>query len=827
MTSRTRIAIAAAIATALGTLSLLPSFQDFSWTVPTIGGVLVVFGVAEIARLIGAPLPIASLVSIAGFAAYVTAVFGDGTAVAGFLPGAAARAHLHHLAHQGMRDINHLEAPVPANHGLVLLTVVGVGLVAICIDLIASALRRPALAGLPLLALYAVPAATTRHGVGTWPFVLAASGFLVLLLTESNERVHRWGRALGAGWRHPQAGLAADPKRADTSALTNVGRRVGVAALGIAVLVPAAVPGLHPGLFGAHGGPGRGHGHGPSTVTTYNPITRIRRQLIREVPQPLFTYTTDTTTPAYLRMTVLDQFDGTSWSQSDLSAPSSQAVSRVALPTPTGLANSLVATTRQVTQIAARSNFDVPWLPVPYSPESVSVTGDWRYDDPSRAIFSTQTTTQGLSWSVTSTIVKPTVAQVEAASAAPTDPDILADAKVNRALLPEVLVRDARQVTRGASTPYEQAIDLQNWFQSSRFRYSLDVNDSDGTNAIAAFLHQRTGYCVQFASTMALMARFLHIPARLAIGFTPGEAKKDGTYVVTTKDAHIWPELYFTGIGWLSFEPTPRTDISPPTYTTGGGPSKGGGGASQQQQGPGGKAKKNKKPDSAQLKIDRLDRPAGGAAAGPTGQPRKAAPAGGGVNWLLVLLIVAGVGAVLPSTGRALTRRRRWGRAESPAALATAGWLEVGDDVVDHGLPWYAGDSPRRGATRLITVSEMSAQGREALHRIVQLVEHARYAPTSTALSDVADAAQVRANVDAVRAALASTVERRQRWIARLFPPSTTKRARRWMSDVVADALDYIDVTVDTISRTLRTAVSKPFARAGASIRRRPRARST
>src|SRR5690606_3022285 len=65
---------------------------------------------------------------------------------------------------------------------------------------------------------------------------------------------------------------------------------------------------------------------------------------------------------------------------------------------------------------------------------------------------------------------------------------------------------------------------------------------------------------------MASMARSLGIPARVAVGFAPGTPQADGTVAVGLRDAHAWPELYFEGIGWPRFEPTP-TRGSAPAYT--------------------------------------------------------------------------------------------------------------------------------------------------------------------------------------------------------------------------------------------------------------------
>ena len=72
------------------------------------------------------------------------------------------------------------------------------------------------------------------------------------------------------------------------------------------------------------------------------------------------------------------------------------------------------------------------------------------------------------------------------------------------------------------------------------------------------FLESRTGYRQQFAATMALMAETRSASrARVVVGFTAGTKNDDGTLTVHSRDAHAWPELYFSGIGWQRFEPTP------------------------------------------------------------------------------------------------------------------------------------------------------------------------------------------------------------------------------------------------------------------------------
>jgi hypothetical protein len=69
----------------------------------------------------------------------------------------------------------------------------------------------------------------------------------------------------------------------------------------------------------------------------------------------------------------------------------------------------------------------------------------------------------------------------------------------------------------------------------------------------------KAGFCEQFAGSYAAMARAIGLPTRVAVGFTPGEqdASEPDTYHVQGKHAHAWPEVYFAGVGWVPFEPTP------------------------------------------------------------------------------------------------------------------------------------------------------------------------------------------------------------------------------------------------------------------------------
>ena len=112
---------------------------------------------------------------------------------------------------------------------------------------------------------------------------------------------------------------------------------------------------------------------------------------------------------------------------------------------------------------------------------------------------------------------------------------------------------------RGARTPYEATIRIERWLRTDGgFVYDERPPAPRAACRRSSISSSATklGYCQQFAGTMALMLRYLGIPARVAVGFTSG-TWKDGTWTVTDHDAHAWVEAWFAGYGWLTFDPTP------------------------------------------------------------------------------------------------------------------------------------------------------------------------------------------------------------------------------------------------------------------------------
>jgi hypothetical protein len=332
----------------------------------------------------------------------------------------------------------------------------------------------------------------------------------------------------------------------------------------------------------------------------------------------------------------------------------------------------------------------------------------------------------------------------------------------------------------GAKTPFEEAVALQNWLSGGAFKYTLNAPTVLDARGLEQFLTgSKGGYCQQFSFAMAALARLLGIPSRVAYGFTSGTSIGDNEWLVTTHDAHAWPELYFQGAGWLRFEPTPsggngQGTATAPTYTLApGNASVGTSGQSTPTDGPSTSAGGSLSQQALQRRIAaEFGITPAGAGAGHGGG--SAAGRSASVNpWEVLGLVVAGllvIAVAAPWCTRLAVRRRRWRRADD-AALAHAAWRELRDDLVDHNAGGRPSESPRAVAARAGTNLALAEPARAALGRIALAEERARYAARP------ADGSGLRHDSATVRRAIAAAVPGRTRWRARLAPASVLGRA--------------------------------------------------
>ncbi|WP_067462895.1 DUF3488 and transglutaminase-like domain-containing protein [Actinomadura macra] len=806
---RIRMTIMAGLATLAGSAGLYPLFESTGWFWTGLGSVLAVAGGGLLVRRFRLPAIVNPLGGLAALLVYLTVVYARDHAWLWVIPSPASLRYLVDLAAEGWDAANRYAAPVPLVPGIALLAAAGVGVVAVLVDLLAVRLRRAAPAGLPLLAMYSVPAAVRDDGVGWIAFGVGAAGFLALLMTDAREHVGGWGRTVTRRADDvPAPGAQPPPEeprtRPDAGALAASGRRIGVGAVAVAVVLPMAVPGIHPrGMFGL----GEGSGGGTQTVTTPDPLVSLKRELTRVDDSVVLTYRSDDAAgPDYLRLYALDRFDGDRWTYTALKSSSKDRLSDRDIPPPAGL--EIAATHEVTTRVRVRPEVrNMTFLPVPYAPTRVSIKGDWRVHPASLMVYSLRDSAGGRSFTVRSLRAQPTAANLASAGGFPYPAEIASRyTAVPRNVPPEIRAL-AQKVTAGASTMHGQAVRLQRWFtETGGFVYDLSAPaPQHGSDLVDFLLHSKRGYCEQYAAAMALMARILGIPSRVAMGYTPGTETRPGEWTVRSRDAHAWPELYFGGSGWVRFEPTPSGSAGQGTATTP---------VYSQPAVPGGAQRPDGSSDipSSSPTDDPTSATGGGPRhreddEGPQSAPIEAEKDGRGFSatpWLAGTLLV-GLLLAVPMLLRLVARRRRWalltpppsaGPAEprapvaaDPAGAAHAAWREMHADALDHGLDWPPSDSPRAAARRLGELLELDAAGSEALGRIARAEELARY---SRSLPP-APAERLRADVRAVREAFAASVGRRARWRARLMPPSTMAEARGTLRSVSGRAAELTE----------------------------------
>src|SRR3954464_9248718 len=187
MSSRERLTLAVALAVALGAAAVVPLYSDLHWVLRAAGGIAAVAAAGLATRRANVPGVLQPVATIAALLYYVCPVFARTTLAFGLLPTHRTWSVLNDLLQAGLTDIDRLAPPVPSNTGLTLIAVLGVGAVAVAVDLVAVVFGRAAVAGLPLLVLFAVPSAVLPGGLGWIPFVFVAAGWLSLLLAAGGR----------------------------------------------------------------------------------------------------------------------------------------------------------------------------------------------------------------------------------------------------------------------------------------------------------------------------------------------------------------------------------------------------------------------------------------------------------------------------------------------------------------------------------------------------------------------------------------------------------------------------------------------------------------
>ncbi len=444
-------------------------------------------------------------------------------------------------------------APVPALRGFLVTTGVLLWYGVFLADWAAFRLRSPLEAVAPATAVFVfasllgVDRNQSIHGL---LFALGLLGVLVTLRAERQAREEVW---------------VAGGTVAGVRTTLRVGASAGVIAVVVAALIAPQLPGAtaQPLLDITE------INDGPETRAVLSPLVEVAANLIDQTDLELFSVKVDRSQRDYWRLMALTKFENEIWRRSSNFDEARGPVESDISPT---------VPTRTVTQeitIAALGNI---YLPAAYEVSNIIDDGGvgLEYETATGALVVERRLSQvprGYTYVIESQVPDyspedlPDQASsgldrgfVEELTQLPADckPD---ERTVGTGCWPPGVTAQARQIVAdaGATTDLERVQALQSFFlDPSRFTYDLDVALDQSIDDMNTFLTIGRGYCQQFASTFAAMARSLGIPTRVAVGFTWGdwdEARQE--YVVSGKHAHAWPEVYFSGVGWIIFDPTP------------------------------------------------------------------------------------------------------------------------------------------------------------------------------------------------------------------------------------------------------------------------------
>ncbi|MGO4383778.1 transglutaminase TgpA family protein [Specibacter sp. RAF43] len=535
-------------------LSLYGVLLDFRWF-PQAATVtaFTAFAPALIRRFVKYSV-LAPIFAFAGWIVSLTLVFFAHTAYLGLIPSPRTVAAARELLQGAGQTILVNTTPVPTDDGITFVICAGLGFAALLIDTLAITIALPAASGIGILLVLLPPALTTDESISTMGFIGAAAGFMLVLGC--------------CRWYAPDGKLRPAANRARSGTFVRAAGLGAVVVL-LMTLLPPAIPGFTHGLF-----PEGTRVGNPGDVSGLDPMISLGNSLRAQSGRVNLTYLTDSDTPLYLRLNTLEDFSGKTWRPSPIPSDLSSDLAAI---TPDFGPNPVVPTTKTLTAIDS-VYLTSHWLPVPYAPTSVeSLFGRWTWNPSTLAINGENMTTGGQTYIVHSEAPKLSVDILEAAVGKPRaglDP-IFTRLPDN---VPDIIGKTARDVAGGKTTPFDRALALQNYLRSSQFTYSektpvQEGYDGAGLNVLAKFLEVKAGYCVHFSAAMAVMARELGIPSRIAVGYAPGQrtaatgrvlGKDLLGFEVVGRDAHAWPELYFEGLGWVPFEPTPSRGAVPP-----------------------------------------------------------------------------------------------------------------------------------------------------------------------------------------------------------------------------------------------------------------------
>lgn len=718
MNQQRNTTIVGSIALIMATAPLAVVYKGlFEWLIPAMLVTAAITGAALGAKwLRGGPILQTLAMFAAGFLSF-SWIFPSGNEIAGFIPTGSTLSHFAGLAGSAGKDIQQLTVPVDSTDGLVFIAVLGVACLALISTVLIEIARVPALAGIPILLLYVVAVTVLPTSVPWFLFIPGAMGYLWLLLSDNINRVRRYGRR-----------FSADGQRMDhwdSSPLASAGKWLTTAMIAIALLLPAAMPGVTSGLIenwyhgGMHNVPGAGN------TGSVNPVAELQGALTDSETVELGYVETNNADPGYMKMWSATNLDANGFTAdvkpSDEAVPTAEMSGKVPKVSSEAERETWSAkfTTRELNDNA---------LPLFNGATDVDVDGKWRYDPVAETVTSASSTTSDLSFNYQYTDYDFTPEMLREAPQVPQwDPVYKQNTEHPKSTVVSKLVS---QLTSDKESQYDKVLAIHNHFsRDNGFSYDLASGDLDqeSDNPIETFLtHTKKGYCQQYAASMAWMVREAGIPARVAIGLTAGTPSAEGSRL-TNRNFHAWVEVYFNDYGWVTFDPTPSAGVrnadSPPWAPD----------PNESDQGSGdGEDSGASEPDDSgspsQSHDPNKQNPNSVDSAGQnTLQVNESQP-----NWIYWIAGVAAAVAIAlaPAAVRNLRSRRRTSMPRTQTvAAAHAAWIDVLETLTDLGLGYAEHESPRALATRIIDEYSLRDGAAKGLRQIAAAEERARYAP--------------------------------------------------------------------------------------------------
>lgn len=741
-------ALSVAAALALGRV-----FDAAGFVAPVVGAALLPHALGALTRRRGWSVATTLLASAAGMVAYTIWVVDPGATTYGVPTAGTLEVFVDHLG-DGYEELRTAVVPAPVTDGALVLAVLATWAMAQTADLLAFrrdacvAAVAPALAVFIWAATLGTPELRTRTTVG---FAAAAVVFLWCQHQALLER-HRAafvGRRLGRGTGLVTAGIVAGI----------------VAVLGGAVVGPALPGAESDGLVDVKGLGGGAEGDGSARSYQTDPPLATIGDNFRE-PEPREVFTVESEVAEYWRIAALDRYSSSDGGQWTLTAEGSDEVAE-------GLDETSVRSdaVRQVFRITGLGG---RWMPAAY--EAVLLRGaDALVVTASTTLVSERDRVTGLEYTVRSAIPTVPDGRIEGGDDSPPPAGVAPYTELPSDFPADVSAR-AREIVAGAgaTTPTERARALEAFFRSpdEGFTYDLDVDLSSraqSQSAISEFLApgNRRGFCVQFAGSYAAMARAVGLPARVAVGYTPGAPDPaTGRFRVTTWDAHAWPEVFLVD-RWVRFEPTPPGPGQPGgadlpgagTGTTGGAGTTATAPGTVPATAPPSPPGEAPAPDAGPVADVSIDAPGSRDDRGLVAVSAVTVAIGAGV--VIGLAAVAAVAVVVAKTRR---RARRRARPEAVGAIAGA-WEDTLERLSEAGM---AAGSARTPLELAGDAGERVPVGAAApLRLLAETYTAARY---GLAPPDRADADRAWSMAIAVDDALAGDVSLWVRWRRRLDP---------------------------------------------------------